>query len=58
MIVENNWTHNVSQVAILDNSLNLFEPGGGQNFPTLSKCIVATNRHIVVNCSFVTFDLI
>ena len=40
-------------------SLTLFEPGGGgQNYPTLSKFMIATNRNTAVKCGFVTFNLI
>ena len=38
--------------------LTLFEQGGGQNCPTLSKIIVATNYHTAVKCAFVSFNLI
>ena len=39
-----------------DSILTLFEPGGGQNCPTLLKFIVAAKHHTVAKCSFMTFN--
>ena len=46
----------LSENHFVNMTLTLFARGGGQNCPTFSKSIIATNRHTAVKCGFVTFN--